>query len=483
MPYSMSHQHGGWVVVNQATGQKKNDKPLPKARATALMQALYANVPDASHKEGKPNYGAEAGQTISGNLVRGPDGKFAAADKVKTMPTRQRHKIEQEALRANQQEDLKRDAEQQGKNFDDTVTKVIPEDLQEAFTFLDQDPTTKFNPEYEDKMIKAGLLRRDAIGNTQPTPEAKKIMQAGKAGDADTAGKYVALAQQNADKRAAAASRRAAAEAKRQRKAGVGLPGNPPTRVAGASPEKTLGKEAYYGPKLRETYLKRTYKSLPTTPRNLLEGKVHQAFTCAADEIFMRGYITREERIQLSGLIGDLLGAFGQAIESTLMSCNMLPVSPDDVSYIASKSKLVVLKGANGQYRWIAISSSAFKDRDGQYVTQVALKEDCDYCDMTQDYGPLRVWHVPGWDIGTCDFNMVHGRLLIESGTFKNEAFALALKEAIEAGEDIGMSIAFRHSVFAPDAEGAFWRIRRFERSILPGSSASNLLTRFAIAA
>jgi len=45
-----------------------------------------------------------------------------------------------------------------------------------------------------------------------------------------------------------------------------------------------------------------------------LESRIHAAFTNIADDLFGNGYVTREERIAMSGAIGDALDAFHQAM-------------------------------------------------------------------------------------------------------------------------------------------------------------------------
>lgn len=155
-----------------------------------------------------------------------------------------------------------------------------------------------------------------------------------------------------------------------------------------------------------------------------------------------------------------------------------------------------VFKQADGTYRWVAISSSAFKDRDNEIVTAQALAEDVERADTTKDYGPLRWWHVgnweypngiedwetwkagPGLDVGTCDFNMLHGAMLIESGTFKSNDVAEAIS-SFKPGFEI--SIGFSHPLGEPGESKQFNHIHRFERSLLPVGMASNLLTKMYI--
>lgn len=55
-------------------------------------------------------------------------------------------------------------------------------------------------------------------------------------------------------------------------------------------------------------------KSNDTPVRNVLEGAIHQSFTDAADQLFRRGYIDREQRLFLSSGIGDALKNFGDQL-------------------------------------------------------------------------------------------------------------------------------------------------------------------------
>lgn len=66
---------------------------------------------------------------------------------------------------------------------------------------------------------------------------------------------------------------------------------------------------------------------------------------------------------------------------------------------------ITVFKDAStGMPRWVAVTSNAYRDRDGEIVSSEALKKAVAYGDSTQERGPLRFWHVPGLDIGTTDF-------------------------------------------------------------------------------
>lgn len=137
-----------------------------------------------------------------------------------------------------------------------------------------------------------------------------------------------------------------------------------------------------------------------------------------------------------------------------------------------------VFKDASGHYRWVAQSSTAFEDRDKEIVSTKALEDDCRFADSTGTYGPLRWWHTPGLDLGDCDFNAMHGRVLIESGTFRSPVIA---QKVAQAAPQLEISLGFFHLPTEPDADGVFHHIRRFERSLVPRGKASNRYTAFTV--
>lgn len=150
----------------------------------------------------------------------------------------------------------------------------------------------------------------------------------------------------------------------------------------------------------------------------------------------------------------------------------------DNNSSNKPSAEITVFKDAQGKYRWVLLSSNCFRDRDNEIVSYKSLLEDVERADKEGDYGPLRWWHEDGWDIGDCDFNMMHGKILVESGTFRNPVIAKRVKEW---EDQLEASIAFKHPVSEPDENGVFHHIRRFERSLLPKGRASNLFTRLIV--
>ena len=149
----------------------------------------------------------------------------------------------------------------------------------------------------------------------------------------------------------------------------------------------------------------------------------------------------------------------------------------------------LVYKAADGTPRWLARSTTAYRDRDGEILSEAALDADSRRMTRTKTFGPLRWWHVgqpdptntaapwgPGLDLGDCDFSMVIGRTRVEGGTFKSAQIARAVARAAERLE---LSPGFFHPPDAPDADGVFGAIHTFERSLVPTryAQASNLFT------
>lgn len=136
-----------------------------------------------------------------------------------------------------------------------------------------------------------------------------------------------------------------------------------------------------------------------------------------------------------------------------------------------------VFKDSSGRLRWVTISSTSYMDRDGEIVSLKALKEDVDCSDATGFYGPLKWWHVDTLNIGYCDFRIVIGKALLESGLFFTDEIGHKLGGCSNL---LGVSIGFTHPPDQP-VKGVYECIRTQERSILPRYAASNLFTRVGI--
>lgn len=149
---------------------------------------------------------------------------------------------------------------------------------------------------------------------------------------------------------------------------------------------------------------------------------------------------------------------------------------------------MTVLKQADGHYRWVLFSSSAYEDRDKEVVSQKAHEKDIAQLDESKEYGPLRWWHVgrptperagdwtsykagAGLDLGMCDFAAMDDRIRVESGLFYDDGVGAAFKDQ---AAKLAVSQGFSHPLEEPDQEGQFKNIHTFERSLLPKGRQSN---------
>jgi hypothetical protein len=187
---------------------------------------------------------------------------------------------------------------------------------------------------------------------------------------------------------------------------------------------------------------------------------------------------------------GVTFGAEAQEVEP---SWKLVPASKER----KSPRSFSVYKESNGEWRWFLYSGSAFRDRDGEIVKAKALIGAVDRIDARgdADYGPLRWWHIGGWeypdgvekwetwkagpgiDLGRCDFSMVIGNMLLESGTFKTPEIGEAMAEVKEL---LGGSICFSHPIGEP-VNKEYDNINLLERSLLPEPFASNMLTKLLV--
>lgn len=101
---------------------------------------------------------------------------------------------------------------------------------------------------------------------------------------------------------------------------------------------------------------------------------------------------------------------------------------------------------ADGNTRWVMLSSGAFEDRDGEIMSQAWLESAVAFAEKSGLRGTLNFWHKPHTDLGTCDFQALIGTpaLLLESGVFYNTpAGRKAARYYQEHASEQGGSIEF----------------------------------------
>lgn len=130
-----------------------------------------------------------------------------------------------------------------------------------------------------------------------------------------------------------------------------------------------------------------------------------------------------------------------------------------------------------GAWRWLAVWSNNFEDREEETFSLEAHREFCDYANAAKAYPELWLWHVPGSRVGQADLvDLDSSGFVIASGTY--DAGKEQVAENLRGMAPLGVSHAFHYQ--GKDLRGGvFHRYRTFEISPLPLARAANSLTGF----
>lgn len=416
MPFNLVRVEGGWKVRDDK-GKLYSDEPLSRRAALAQQRALYVNVPDAS------KFGDNAKEAVSGNAdginATGPKGLGAGRACGKRWGSRRRKSYMSELdIERHNEEDPEEHKHLQGKH--------------------DQKRHgARWGIDGVRKLAKGMGLR------VRQTKDGK-IAITGKTG-----GGF-----------------------------GTDIRAN----------NITSAKKFIRDIKRRENLKRRegdAHKKGEFTKGDLVEmpinkfAKFRGTVVRRARQQGVDGYIVRNIRPDKSGGRREM---FLPKKDTILVASRSRTegMSEDTLAFLKSKnshesSSLTVFKDSTGEYRWVLFSSNAYRDLDREIVSTKALEEDVARTDETKEYGPLRWWHVDGFDIGDCDWRVVHGHTLIESGTFRSKALG---ERTMKNAKKLQVSIGFKHPPDQPDGEGVYDKIRTFERSLLPRGKAANPFTR-----
>ncbi len=506
-----------------------------KRRIIAIARRKGLKIPDAWQAEKAANYHARAGQAIAGRLIRGANGKFAssgdAADTKDPYPDAKtdaervaasREYAGQAAAAAEEKLNAGKPAKGGGKGGkkgggkggspeqrDQVAGELLNDpDLAKALGAFSDDPLkAKLTSEQISQLTKLGLLELDAKGQARLSAKGEIFLGAAKRGDKaraqaalSKAGDKVAAANQKkkpaAQAKPLATSRQTIAKpAATRQPASASRSTNPkpkaepkpkvPPKPKAPAAKKPTPEEK----KLQE--LENLTKILPT----VLDPDLSEALTAGdtpgdlsgikpeyGDQLVKLGLALKykDGSYLLSGAGRVMLkyAAKGDAV-GTKTALQLAKTRKSGVSNPKTNQKSIhIFKDAQGQWRWILFSSSSFQDRDEETIAQKALEEDVAVTDQTGDCGPLLWWHTKGAVLGQCDFRSMLGRILVESGTFRNETVALAVKSAAHL---LGVSIGFIPYPQERFPGQVFTRIRTKERSLLPRGMESNLLTKVRV--
>ncbi len=116
------------------------------------------------------------------------------------------------------------------------------------------------------------------------------------------------------------------------------------------------------------------------------------------------------------------------------------------------------------QWRWATITSAAIWDKQNELLSRKAMDFAIAYGNLTGNRGPLRHQHIPGLDVGKCDWQMRTGDLLFEAGHFFDTPFAQHCRKVYQSDPAWKVSAGLRYRSDDLIA-GIYERAIVFERS------------------
>lgn len=143
-------------------------------------------------------------------------------------------------------------------------------------------------------------------------------------------------------------------------------------------------------------------------------------------------------------------------------------------------SVFYAFKDLEGTWRWLAVATNKFRDKQGEVFPEASHKEFVEYVDRTGDYPELRVWHVPTSGIGRADMVAYADGFRIDTGVFY-KGFEDVAEQLAASEEPLGISHGYRFKLKDLDSDSVYRRYRSFEDSIVPFARAANAWTEMTV--
>lgn len=442
------------IQANGVVGRAQKRKEARESRIILDLAALKAEARDRDSSGGGRGYGARAGETIRGNLVRDSGGKFSSGNNP-TSAANVKPKLRTPGIRGS------------------VPVKPGAKPKKGAAQTEAQRQATRAQREVErqsDRKRREAERQQTRAQREQERLETRAKREAEREADKKKREETAAAKPPKGGKAPAAGGGKGGAESKREQTRErtsneIEQRGGLTKKLSKALRDLSDGNEPD-GPEMKELVGKglarRVGDSYELTPSG-------------------RGYLGSLN----SGNTRNALRSLERARRLSRRTTK---------AFEAPADSFAIFKDASGNHRWLLISSNAYRDKDNEIVSLASLVADCERADSDGMYGPLRWWHVgapdpfnaeapwgEGADLGMCDFNMVYGRWLVESGTFKSRKIG----EAIYRIQDqLQASLGFLHPPNEPvieDGIGIFKTIYRFERSLVPRGLAANPFTQLVV--
>lgn len=209
--------------------------------------------------------------------------------------------------------------------------------------------------------------------------------------------------------------------------------------------------------------------------------QLHRNIWNSERSITEKARLTEQAASDLARRIGEV-DEEGERETSLLQKAKTFFFGPDKIR-TATKAvgEIIFLKDSDGSWRWLAIHSNNYFDRDKEVFPAAAHKEFESFVDATENYPELRLWHVPGSRMGVADFLAYDepSGFMLSSGTFDKGMEDVA--ERLAQDDSLACSHGYRFREKDLDEEGVYARYRSFEVTILPAARAANPWTAISV--
>lgn len=147
-----------------------------------------------------------------------------------------------------------------------------------------------------------------------------------------------------------------------------------------------------------------------------------------------------------------------------------------EAAVTSDPGSMTAFKDTTGAWRWFAIHSNKYEDREREIFPEAAHKAFVEEATRTKRYPSLRLWHVP-YDIGIADaLDYTPEGFVVSTGTFLPGMEDIA--ERLAGAKGLGCSHGFNYNP-KDYRDGVYHKYRSFEVTALPRERASNLLTAY----
>ncbi len=159
---------------------------------------------------------------------------------------------------------------------------------------------------------------------------------------------------------------------------------------------------------------------------------------------------------------------------------NLIGLGKDSEEDVPQRESLLsIFKDVNGDLRWLAIYTNKFEDREKEIFSEAAHKDYETWLDENQRFPSLRIWHLPGTELGLADHITYADGFMLATGTFYEKSLDVAEKLAMM--DDLGLSHGFIYKSEDLSDDGVYSHYRTFEISVLPMKHAANSWTAFTM--